>query len=104
MLTKYLEDADESGDLKRNGSTSSLGSCIKSKTSEISSSFNVKNLEEEDERDQKRYEIQCELNNQCASDLVIDLFMSDITNKVFKETVLLGIALLEGGNTQVQVS
>lgn len=103
LLTKYLEDNDDSGDSKRSGSTSSIGSSIKAKTNEISS-FNVKNLEEEDERDLKRYEIQCELNNQGASDLVIDLFMSDISNKVFKESVLLGIALLEGGNTQVQVS
>lgn len=103
LLTKYLEDDSDSADFKRSGSTSSLGSSVKSKSSEISS-FNVKNLEEEDERDLKRYEIQCELNSQGASDLVIDLFMSDISNKVFKESVLLGIALLEGGNTQVQVS
>ncbi|CAF0720089.1 unnamed protein product [Brachionus calyciflorus] len=103
LLTKYLED-DESNDSKsskRTSSTSSLSS-LSSKSSDKSNSFNVKNMEEEDERDLKRYEIQCELNNQGASDLVIDLFMSDITNKVFKESVLLSIALLEGGNTQVQ--
>lgn len=64
--------------------------------------FNLKDLEEQDERELRRLEIQYELNNQGASDLVIDLFMSDISNKVFKESVLLGIALLEGGNTQVQ--
>jgi hypothetical protein len=64
--------------------------------------FNLKDLEEQDEQDIRRLEIQCELNNQGASDLVIDLFMSDISNKVFKESVLLAIALLEGGNTQVQ--
>ena len=67
------------------------------------SSFNIKNMDEDEERDLRRYEIQCELNNQGASDLVVDLFMNDISNKVFKETVLLAIALLEGGNTQVQV-
>ena len=66
--------------------------------------FNIADLEQQDERDQRRYEIQCELNVQGASDLVVDLFMSDISNKVFKENVLLAIALLEGGNTNVQVS
>ena len=60
--------------------------------------------DEQDERDLRRYEIQCELSMQGASDLVVDLFMSEISNKVFKENVLLAIALLEGGNTQVQVS
>lgn len=67
-------------------------------------SFNLKDVEEQDERDQKRYKIQCELSAQGASDLVVDLFMSEISNKVFKENVLLAIALLEGGNTQVQVT
>ena len=66
-------------------------------------SFNLKDVEEQDERDQKRNKIQCELSAQGASDLVVDLFMSEISNKVFKENVLLAIALLEGGNTQVQV-
>ncbi len=66
------------------------------------SPFNLKDLEDQDDRDLKRYQIQCELNNQGASDLVVDLFMSDISNKVFKENVLLAIALLEGGNSQVQ--
>lgn len=64
--------------------------------------FNLKDLEEQDDRDLRRLEIQCELNNQGASDLIVDLFMSDISNKVFKENVLLAIAMLEGGNDQVQ--
>jgi hypothetical protein len=71
-------------------------------TADTTAPFNVKDLEEQDERDLRRHEIQCELNSQGASDLVVDLFMSDISNKVFKENVLLAIALLEGGNTQVQ--
>lgn len=73
-----------------------------SATETVANPFNLKDLEEQDERDVRRLEIQYELNNQGASDLVIDLFMSDISNKVFKESVLLAIALLEGGNTQVQ--
>ena len=64
---------------------------------------NKRDLEQNDRKLLKRLEIQCELNAQGASDLVVDLFMSDISPKVFKETVLLAIALLEGGNTNVQV-
>lgn len=64
--------------------------------------FNLKDLEDQDDRELRRFQIQCELNTQGASDLVVDLFMSDISNKVFKENVLLAIALLEGGNSQVQ--
>ncbi len=66
--------------------------------------FNKRDLEQNDRKLLQRLEIQCELNSQGASDLVVDLFMSDISHKVFKETVLLAIALLEGGNTNVQVN
>lgn len=108
LLAKYIEnDADDSDSSSHKKSSSQ-------KTNQEGQSdpngvvlavapFNIKDLEEQDDRDVKRYEIQCELNNQGASDLVVDLFMSDISSKVFKETVLLAIALLEGGNTQVQV-
>lgn len=68
-----------------------------------SNSFSKRDVESSERKLIQRYEIQCELNSQGASDLVIDLFMSDISPKVFKETVLLAIALLEGGNTHVQV-
>ena len=70
----------------------------------IGSSFNIKDEDSENAKDFRLHEIQCELNNQGASDLVVDLFMNDISNKIFKENVLLAIALLEGGNTQVQVN
>ena len=123
MLKKYIDSdqfdhgglgAAQLGRKSRNSSSSSSISDSKSSQSSAStaggssesggaSSFNIKNLDEEEERDLRRYEIQCELNSQGASDLVVDLFMNDISNKVFKETVLLAIALLEGGNTQVQV-
>lgn len=79
-----------------------LGGVGSSAAEPATNPFNLKDLEEQDERDIRRLEIQYELNAQGASDLVIDLFMSDISNKVFKESVLLAIALLEGGNTQVQ--
>jgi hypothetical protein len=128
LLKKYIEeDGSSEYSSRRHGSTSSTASTSSTSSStssssnssrsmsamgshsqhgggaSSSSSFNIKDVEDQDERDLRRYEIQCELNNQGASDLVVDLFMSDISNKVFKENVLLAIALLEGGNTQVQV-
>lgn len=120
MLKKYIDDEQTNGNSayggkNRTGSSSSSSSVgggaggklqgsISQSQSSSSNSFNIKNIDEDEERDLRRYEIQCELNSQGASDLVVDLFMNDITNKVFKETVLLAIALLEGGNTQVQVA
>ena len=47
--------------------------------------------------------IQTELNDQGATDFVIELFMSDISNKVFRENINLAVALLEGGKGNVQV-
>lgn len=46
---------------------------------------------------------QNELNAQGASDLVVELFMSESPINILEESVNLAIALLEGGNTQVQV-
>lgn len=48
-------------------------------------------------------EIQCQLDNVGASELVIDLIVNTKNDQVFEESVLLGIALLQGGNTQIQV-
>lgn len=108
LLAKYIEndsdDSDSSSHKKSHSQkTNQEGQSDSNGVGLATAPFNIKDLEEQDDRDVKRYEIQCELNNQGASDLVVDLFMSDISNKVFKETVLLAIALLEGGNTQVQV-
>nr|XP_022296363.1 inositol 1,4,5-trisphosphate receptor type 1-like isoform X5 [Crassostrea virginica] len=52
-------------------------------------------------------EVQCTLEKEGAVDLIVDLIIRDtnnINNKVFQETVKLGIALLEGGNTEIQKS
>lgn len=49
-------------------------------------------------------EIQCLLNNVGASELVIDLIVNTKNDRVFEESILLGIALLQGGTTQIQVS
>ncbi|XP_034444276.1 inositol 1,4,5-trisphosphate receptor type 2 isoform X1 [Hippoglossus hippoglossus] len=49
-------------------------------------------------------EIQCLLDNVGASELVIDLIVNTKNDRVFEESILLGIALLQGGNTQTQNS
>ena len=49
-------------------------------------------------------EVQCHLDREGASDLVIDLIMNATSDRIFQESILLAIALLEGGNTVIQVS
>ncbi|XP_024658213.1 inositol 1,4,5-trisphosphate-gated calcium channel ITPR1 isoform X4 [Maylandia zebra] len=49
-------------------------------------------------------EVQCHLDKEGASDLVIDLIMNTTSDRVFQESILLAIALLEGGNTTIQRS
>uniref|UniRef100_UPI003AACF85B inositol 1,4,5-trisphosphate-gated calcium channel ITPR2 n=1 Tax=Centroberyx gerrardi TaxID=166262 RepID=UPI003AACF85B len=49
-------------------------------------------------------EIQCLLDTVGASELVIDLIVNTKNDRVFEESILLGIALLQGGNTQIQNS
>ncbi|NP_001191618.1 inositol trisphosphate receptor [Aplysia californica] len=50
------------------------------------------------------HDVQCFLDDKGASNLVIDLIIKNTSNKVFLETVELGIALLEGGNSKIQKS
>lgn len=49
-------------------------------------------------------EVQCHLDREGASDLVIDLIMNATSDRIFQESILLAIALLEGGNPVIQVS
>ncbi|XP_030229733.1 inositol 1,4,5-trisphosphate receptor type 1 isoform X7 [Gadus morhua] len=49
-------------------------------------------------------EVQCHLDREGASDLVIDLIMNATSDRIFQESILLAIALLEGGNTVIQRS
>ncbi|KAM3870670.1 inositol 1,4,5-trisphosphate-gated calcium channel ITPR2-like [Diretmus argenteus] len=49
-------------------------------------------------------EIQCLLDSVGATELVIDLIVNTKNDRVFEESILLGIALLQGGNTQIQNS
>lgn len=48
-------------------------------------------------------DIQCLLDKEGASELVIDVIVNTKNDRIFFEGILLGIALLEGGNTQNQV-
>ncbi|KAL0180860.1 hypothetical protein M9458_023266, partial [Cirrhinus mrigala] len=47
-------------------------------------------------------EVQCHLDREGASDLVIDLIMNATSDRIFQESILLAIALLEGGNPVIQ--
>ncbi|CAF1314468.1 unnamed protein product [Adineta steineri] len=60
-------------------------------------------LKEEDAIERLRL-IQNELNKQGASDLVVELFISQSSVNILEESIHLAIALLEGGNTEVQTS
>lgn len=48
--------------------------------------------------------VQCHLDKEGASQLVIDLIIKNTSNKIFLMTIDLGIALLEGGNSIIQQS
>lgn len=50
------------------------------------------------------HEVQCHLDRQGASDLIVELIMSNPCYAIFVECVELGIALLEGGNCVIQKS
>lgn len=49
------------------------------------------------------FDIQCLLDKEGASELVIDVIVNTKNDRIFSEGILLGIALLEGGNAQTQV-
>lgn len=48
-------------------------------------------------------EVQCHLDEEGASNLVVELIMKNPSHAIFLESVELGIALLEGGNPVIQV-
>lgn len=47
--------------------------------------------------------IQCRLDREGATKLVSDLIMNTKNEKIFQESILLAIRLLDGGNTEIQV-
>lgn len=108
MIRKYFDEYPGEEDLARRKS-SLLFNPYLTKITLIDTSLNsqdglicTNDEDERSERDLKRYKMQCKLNNQGACDLVIDLFTTNISNIIFKENLLLVIALLEGGNSLVQ--
>uniref|UniRef100_A0A8C4UVK8 Inositol 1,4,5-trisphosphate receptor n=1 Tax=Falco tinnunculus TaxID=100819 RepID=A0A8C4UVK8_FALTI len=48
--------------------------------------------------------VQCRLDREGATKLVADLIMSTKNEKIFQESILLAIRLLDGGNTEIQKS
>lgn len=106
LLKKYIEcePANNSVTASSNQSTSSRNnSLLLLSLNDDSKQANKKDHDSQEYHEELRHKTQCNLNEQGASDLVIDIFTNDVSNFVFKETVLLSIALLEGGNTEVQV-
>uniref|UniRef100_A0A4W6EAE0 Inositol 1,4,5-trisphosphate receptor n=1 Tax=Lates calcarifer TaxID=8187 RepID=A0A4W6EAE0_LATCA len=74
-----------------------------SSTSPLFGAFSTPMLDS-DKPGSNMVEIQCLLDNVGASELVIDLIVNTKNDRVFEESILLGIALLQGGNTQIQNS
>ncbi|ESN92215.1 hypothetical protein HELRODRAFT_194356 [Helobdella robusta] len=54
--------------------------------------------------DMTLHDVQCYLDSQGTTDLVIDLIIKNYSNKSFQEAIELGIALLDGGNGVIQKS
>uniref|UniRef100_A0A673WBI2 Inositol 1,4,5-trisphosphate receptor n=1 Tax=Salmo trutta TaxID=8032 RepID=A0A673WBI2_SALTR len=61
-------------------------------------------VQDSDKPGSSMVDIQCLLDSEGASELVIDLIVSTKNDRVFQESILLGNALLRGGNTQIQNS
>ncbi|KAL0968457.1 hypothetical protein UPYG_G00267150 [Umbra pygmaea] len=60
--------------------------------------------QDSDKPNSSTVDIQCLLDSEGATELVIDLVVSTKNDRVFEESILLGNALLRGGNTQIQNS
>ncbi|XP_038857354.1 inositol 1,4,5-trisphosphate receptor type 2 [Salvelinus namaycush] len=61
-------------------------------------------VQDSDKLSSSMVDIQCLLDSEGASELVIDLIVSTKNDRMFEESILLGNALLQGGNTQIQNS
>ncbi|KAM9807824.1 inositol 1,4,5-trisphosphate-gated calcium channel ITPR2 [Neosynchiropus ocellatus] len=73
-------------------------------TSGVVSAGGGAHMLESDKPGSSLWEIQCLLDNVGTSELVIDLVVNTKNDRVFEESILLGIALLQEGNTQIQNS
>ncbi|XP_072241679.1 inositol 1,4,5-trisphosphate-gated calcium channel ITPR2 isoform X1 [Leuresthes tenuis] len=85
-------------------SKSELGSGNSSSGGFVKPSSGGSALLDSDKPGSNTVEIQCLLDNVGASELVIDLIVNTKNDRVFEESILLGIALLQGGNTRIQNS
>ncbi|XP_058276128.1 inositol 1,4,5-trisphosphate receptor type 2 isoform X4 [Hirundo rustica] len=72
-----------------------------SKTAQVGGGFSAQDA---DKSGVTMFDIQCLLDKEGASELVIDVIVNTRNDRIFSEGILLGIALLEGGNTQTQYS
>ncbi|KAM6383234.1 LOW QUALITY PROTEIN: inositol 1,4,5-trisphosphate-gated calcium channel ITPR2 [Alca torda] len=72
-----------------------------SKTAQVGGGFSG---QDSDKSGITMFDIQCLLDKEGASELVIDVIVNTKNDRIFSEGILLGIALLEGGNTQTQYS
>ncbi|XP_047452653.1 inositol 1,4,5-trisphosphate receptor type 2 isoform X2 [Mugil cephalus] len=97
LLTRYF------GNQKLH-SKSELGSGNSSSGGFVKPSSGGSPMLDSDKPGSSMVEIQCLLDNVGASELVIDLIVNTKNDRVFEESILLGIALLQGGNTQIQNS
>ena len=57
----------------------------------------------ETDKDTKKFQIQCMLNDKGAAGLLIHLITNKKTVDMFEASVGFGVALLDGGNAEVQV-
>uniref|UniRef100_A0A7M4EWN7 Inositol 1,4,5-trisphosphate receptor n=1 Tax=Crocodylus porosus TaxID=8502 RepID=A0A7M4EWN7_CROPO len=72
-----------------------------SKTAQVGGGFSG---QDSDKSGVSMSDIQCLLDKEGASELVIDVIVNTKNDRIFSEGISLGIALLEGGNTQTQYS
>ncbi|XP_019371248.1 PREDICTED: inositol 1,4,5-trisphosphate receptor type 2 isoform X3 [Gavialis gangeticus] len=72
-----------------------------SKTAQVGAGFSG---QDSDKSGVLMSDIQCLLDKEGASELVIDVIVNTKNDRIFSEGISLGIALLEGGNTQTQYS
>ncbi|KAF3688970.1 Inositol 1,4,5-trisphosphate receptor type 2 IP3 receptor isoform 2 [Channa argus] len=98
LLTRYFGNQKLLSKSDLGSGNSSSGSFVKS------SSGGGSPLLDSDKPSSNIVEIQCLLDNVGTSELVIDLIVNTKNDRVFEESILLGIALLQGGNTQIQNS
>uniref|UniRef100_A0A8C0BKP9 Inositol 1,4,5-trisphosphate receptor n=1 Tax=Buteo japonicus TaxID=224669 RepID=A0A8C0BKP9_9AVES len=70
----------------------------------LSASYSGFSGQDSDKSGVTMFDIQCLLDKEGASELVIDVIVNTKNDRIFSEGILLGIALLEGGNTQTQYS